>query len=162
MGLFGNKAYDMPAGQPVAWNQTDVKHWIKHIGMAKHKAAFRVLSGQVRADAAADHPVAPQTFSLATFGRPVIQPIILHASFRGYSRAMGRVQNGIPGTGVCLYYVWSTCDSNPTHYTTLQSTINYTISNPKINLKMRRCGRSNRHPVKDPIVDHGPTRVFHF
>lgn len=26
----------------------DVKHWIKHIGMAKHKSEFRVLSGEVR------------------------------------------------------------------------------------------------------------------
>mmetsp|Transcript_29164 Transcript_29164/g.82238 ORF Transcript_29164/g.82238 Transcript_29164/m.82238 type:complete len:896 (-) Transcript_29164:675-3362(-) len=47
MGLFGsNKTYEMPAGHPEQWTVLDVKHWIKHIGMAKHKGAFRVLSGQ--------------------------------------------------------------------------------------------------------------------
>jgi hypothetical protein len=47
MGLFGNKQYDMPTGQPATWSKDDVKHWVKHIGMGKHKAAFRVLNGQV-------------------------------------------------------------------------------------------------------------------
>jgi len=47
MGLFGaGKTYELPPGNPAEWTPLNVKHWIKHIGMAKHRGPFRVLNGE--------------------------------------------------------------------------------------------------------------------